>query len=184
MPTKKRPKRTRRLLKRADIARREKARKLEARKPKMKFGKRSVGALPLHIIPMPTKKRPKPPLYYVERDTETPNLCIRVTPTTKTFFWQKTINRVQKRVTIGRYPEINVKQARAIADDIAGDYSQGTDVQERRAAARNEMTLGELWLDYRENRPRKIEGQYSPSVISLRPAEQCRCSSVGRAGVL
>ena len=159
MTSKKRSKRSKKLLLRGKIARREKAKKTE-----LKFGKRTVGALPLHVV---DRSLDKPPLYYVKRDTETKHLCIRVTPTTKTFFWEKTIKRVQKRVTIGRFPEIDVELARAIADDIAADYTKGTDPQERRAAARNEMTLGELWLDYREHRPRKIEGQYSPTLERL-----------------
>jgi len=49
----------------------------------------------------------------VFRDTQTPHLCLRVTPTAKTFYWEKTVNGSQKRVTIGRFPEINVEQARA-----------------------------------------------------------------------
>ena len=159
MPTKEPPKPKKRLLLRGKIARRERAKKTE-----LKFGKRSISALPLHVV---DRSLDKPPLYYVKRDTVTPHFCIRVTPTTKTFFWERTIKRVQKRITIGRFPEINVGQAREIADDIAGDYAKGIDVQESRTSAREEMTLGELWLDYRENRPRKIEGQYSPTLERL-----------------
>jgi integrase len=123
----------------------------------IKFGKRTIGAL------RPPKVKP----YYVKRDTETPHLCIRVTPTAKSFFWEKTINRVQKRVNIGRFPEISIEQARNLADDIAADYVKGIDVQASRAAARDEMTLGDLWLDYREHRPRKREGEYSPTLEKL-----------------
>ena len=160
MSSKKRSKRSKKLLLRGKIARRE-----EAKKTELKFGKRTVGALPLHVV---DRSLDKPPLYYVKRDAVTPHFCIRVTPTTKTFFWEKTIkNKGQKRITIGRFPEINVEQAREIADDIAADYAKGIDVQERRASARNEMTLGELWLDYREHRQRKIEGKYSPTLERL-----------------
>lgn len=80
----------------------------------------------------------------IRRDTQTPHLCIRVTPTARTLFWEKTIRGVQKRVTIGGFPEINVEQARAQAADIAADFVKGIDVQENRSAARDEKTLGDL----------------------------------------
>jgi integrase len=70
--------------------------------------------------------------------------------------------RSQKRVTIGRFPEINVEQARVIASDIAADYAKGIDVQEERQSKGAELTLGDLWDDYRENRARRIPGTYSP----------------------
>ena len=76
---------------------------------RIKFGKRNVGALPSP----PTGKR------NIYRDTMTPHYCIRVTPTAKTFFWENTIRGVQKRVTIGRFPEINIDQASEIAYDKA-----------------------------------------------------------------
>ena len=47
----------------------------------------------------------------IYRDTRTPHLCLRVTPTAKTFYWEKTVRGSQKRVTIGRFPELNVEQA-------------------------------------------------------------------------
>jgi integrase len=112
---------------------------------RIKFGKRTIAAL------RPPKVKP----YYVKRDSETPCLFVRVTPSAKSFFWQKTIRRAQKRVNIGRFPEINVEQARAKAGDISADYVKGVDVQDTRKAQRDEMTLGELWLHYRDNRDRK-----------------------------
>ena len=148
MPTKKRPKHTRRLLKRGKKATPRKTH------PKKNFTKRWVAGL----AHPPKGQRD----FYL--DTGTPRLCLRVTPTAKTFYWEKTVEGSTKRITIGRFPEINVEQAREIANDIAADYAKGVDVQESRKSAREEMTLGELWLDYRENRPRKIEGEYSPTL--------------------
>ena len=91
----------------------------------------------------------------IYRDTRTPHLCLRVTPTAKTFYWEKTVRGSQKRVTIGRFPEINVEQARAKAADIAADYVKEKDVQAERRLKRNEGTFGDLWADYREKRPRR-----------------------------
>ena len=100
----------------------------------------------------------------IYRDTHTPHLCLRVTPTAKTFYWEKTVRGVQKRVTIGRFPEINVEQARVQAADIAADYVKGVDVQENRSAKRGEGTFGELWQDYRKRRKRKVEGKDSQAL--------------------
>ena len=100
----------------------------------------------------------------IYRDTHTPHLCLRVTPTAKTFYWEKTVRGVQKRVTIGRFPEINVEQAREQAADIAADYVKGIDVQEVRSAKRGEGTFGELWDDYRERRKRKVPGKNSQAL--------------------
>ena len=100
----------------------------------------------------------------IYRDTHTPHLCLRVTPTAKTFYWEKTVRGVQKRVTIGKFPELNVEQARAQAADIAADYVKGIDVQETRAASRSEGTFGDLWEDYRERRRRKVVGKDSKAL--------------------
>lgn len=157
MAQKKSPRRQRKLLLRKKLGQRiraaeEKATRKEA--PRIKFTKTKVASLP----------HPAKGGRDVYRDTHTPHLCIRVTPTAKTFYWEKTVSGAQKRVTICRFPEINVEQARAQADDIAADYVKGIDVQEARAAKRGEGTFGELWDDYRERRRRKIEGKNSQAL--------------------
>jgi integrase len=139
MPKKKKRKRSRRLLLR--------------KKPgpviqRINLTKRSVAAL-AH----PPEGRD------IYRDERSDRLYLRVTPTVKTFYWEKTVKRIQKRVNIGRFPEINPEQARAKADDISADYVKGIDVQANRRSERNEATFGDLWKDYRENRPRRTDAQ-------------------------
>lgn len=146
----KRAKRSKKLLLRAKLARREKATRRSAAE-RITFTKRTVDV----IAHPPAGERA------IYRDSRTPHLCLRVTPTAKTFYWEKTVLGRQKRVTIGRFPEINVEQARALAADIAADYVKGTDVQQKRRAKREEATFGELWTDYRENRPRRNGSKYS-----------------------
>ena len=116
-------------------------------KPQQKkflFGKRAIESLP-------TPDKGKRAVY---RDERTPYLFLRVTPSAKTFFWQKKIKGKQHTVTIGKYPSIIADQARDQAGEIAADYVKGTDVQAEIRADRQEMTLGELWADYRVNRER------------------------------
>ncbi len=157
MPQKKSPRRQRKLLLRKKLSQRIRAAEEKATRketPRIKFTKTKVASLP----------HPAKGGRDVYRDTHTPHLCIRVTPTAKTFYWEKTVRGAQKRVTIGRFPEINVEQARAQADDIAADYVKGIDVQEARSAKRGEGTFGDLWDDYRERRRRKVEGKNSQAL--------------------
>ncbi len=108
------------------------------------FGKRAIESLP-------TPETGKRAIY---RDERTPYLFLRVTPSAITFFWQKKVKGRQHTVTIGKYPSINVDQARDQAGEIAADYVKGTDVAAEAREARQEMTVGELWADFRVNRRR------------------------------
>lgn len=108
------------------------------------FGKTSINNLPTPA----TGKRS------IHRDERNQYLFLRVTPTAKTFYWQQTIKGKQHTVTIGKFPAINAEQARDKAKEITADYVMGTDVQAEIRADRQEMTLGELWADYRVNRKR------------------------------
>jgi integrase len=128
---------------------------------RINFTKRSVAALP-----HPPEGRD------IYRDERSDRLYLRVTPTVKTFYWEKTVKRSQKRVNIGRFSEINPEQARAKADDISADYVKGIDVQAIRRAERNEATFGDLWKDYRENRPRRTDAQKAAGEYSRNLEQQ------------
>ena len=102
-----------------------------------KFGKRSIEALP---TPDPGKRA-------IYRDQVNQYLFLRVTPTAKTFFWQRTVKGKQHKVTISKFPAFNADQARDRAEEITADYVKGTDVEAEARDARSELTLGELWAD-------------------------------------
>lgn len=119
-----------------------------------RFGKKRISALA-------TPERGKRAIY---RDSETPHLCLRVTPTARTFFWEKTVARKQRRVTIGKFPGINAEQARDKAKDISADYVKGIDVAGAKRAKGDEMTLADLWQDFKANRKRKIPGKESTAL--------------------
>jgi integrase len=114
------------------------------------FGKRSIEALP----------DPEPGKRYPCQDTRNPYLFLRVTRnkkdthTTKTFYWQRTINSKQKTVTIDNFRAINIDLARDRAEEIAARYTMGEDVEAEAREARSQLTLGELWADFRVNRKR------------------------------
>ncbi len=108
------------------------------------FGKKVIESLP---TPETGKRK-------VYSDKKTQYLFLRVTPSARTFFWQKRISGAQKTITIGKFPSINAEQARDKADWIAAQYTQGVDVQATVRESHGGMTLGELWADFRLNRAR------------------------------
>lgn len=138
----------------ATRTKKRKKRRKQRQTNRIKFTKTS-----LQNLPTPRKGTRN---YY--RDEKIPHLALRVTPTAKTFYWEARINGRQRKITLGRYPAISIDQARELAQEISGDYAKGIDVKEERSLSRDEMTLGDLWHDYRENRKRKVPGQYSPTL--------------------
>jgi len=108
------------------------------------FGKKVIESLP---IPVKGQRA-------IYRDKRKPHLFLRVTPTAKTFFWQKKIKGKQHTITIDKFGTINVDQAHDRADDIAADYVKGIDVQAEARKTSSGLTLGELWTDFRLNRAR------------------------------
>jgi hypothetical protein len=111
---------------------------IDSSKPQKKifnFGKRSIEALP---TPEPGKRA-------IYRDQVNQYLFLRVTPTAKTFFWQRTVKGKQHKVTISKYPAFNADQAWDRAEEITADYVQGIDVEADARDARSELKLGELW---------------------------------------
>ena len=95
----------------------------------------------------------------IYRDTRTPHFCIRHTPTVKSFFWEKTVRGRKTRVTIGPYPELNPENARKRAEAISADYVNGIDVAAAKKGDRDELTLGALWQDFKQNRQRRVIGK-------------------------
>ena len=80
----------------------------------------------------------------IYRDKQNQYLFLRVTPSTKTFFWQRNVKGKQHTVTISKFPAINADQARDRASEITADYVKGTDVEAEIRADRQEMTLGRI----------------------------------------
>ena len=83
-------------------------------------------------------------------DSVAPSLAIRVTAAgVRSFVVVKKINGKAQRLTLGRYPELRLSDARQAASGIAGELAQGNDpVAMRRAARARKMTLADLWPAY------------------------------------
>lgn len=83
-------------------------------------------------------------------DSEVKGYGVRITSGgTRTFIIQKRINGKDKRVTLGRYPEITEEQARKLAQAHIGKIAEGKDpVAEKATQEVQAKTLREVIADY------------------------------------
>ncbi len=93
----------------------------------------------------------------IYHDTKTQGLQLRVT-SVKTFF----VNRRMKggnpeRITLGRYPEMTIEQARRKTKEIIHDIAEGMNPAEIKRGRKAELTFSELFDEYieRHSKPSK-----------------------------
>ncbi len=108
------------------------------------FTKKTIDALP---IPETGKRD-------TYHDTKTAGLQLRVTSTgAKTFsVYRRTKGGAPERVTLGRYPEMTIEQARKSSAEINLHINAGKNPADRLREAKREMTLSDLFQEYMERR--------------------------------
>lgn len=114
---------------------------------KFNFTKKSIERLP---IPESGKRE-------VYHDTETQGLQIRVT-SVKTFFVNRRIKGGNpERITIGRYPDITIEQARRKTKEIIYEIAEGKNPAEVKRIGKAELKFSELFTEYmeRHSKPNK-----------------------------
>jgi integrase len=84
-----------------------------------------------------------------------PYLFVRVTPQTKTFFYQRTIKARQKRHTIGQYPGTTLKDAKKASEALSSRYAMGEDVEATERERRAIWTVEAAWREYVKKNQRK-----------------------------
>lgn len=95
---------------------------------------------------------------YELRDAAIPGFLLKVTPTGRKVFMVAYVanNGQRRKPAIGRFGEITVEQARAIAQDWLADVRKGRDPSAEKSAARRAPTVKELFerfiADYSEPR--------------------------------
>lgn len=111
----------------------------------MHLNKRTVDQLPIPAISKPGQTAQKK--YY---DDELKGFGVRVTSGgTKAFFLEKLMKNKLRRITLGRYPDITVEQARNQAKQELGKIAAGLDpATERQLARIKGITLYEVFQDY------------------------------------
>lgn len=114
---------------------------------KFKFTKKDIDALS-------TPESGKRDIYH---DTEIRGLQLRVT-SVKTFFVNRRIKGGDpERITLGRYPEMTIEQARRKTIEILHDIAEGKNPAEVKRGKKAELTFAELFGDYmeRHSKPNK-----------------------------
>jgi len=110
----------------------------------MKITKLVVDKLP---IPVGQVKKTAQKRYY---DDMLKGFGVRVTSGgTKAFFVEKLVGNKLRRITVGRYPELTVEQARKEAQKVLGKIATGIDpIAERKEKRAKSVTLKEVFTDY------------------------------------
>ena len=104
------------------------------------------------LNPAPKGKR------LIYRDARMPSLMLRVTEQgTKSFSICRKIKRRPVRITIGKFPNISIENARTKAAQKITDIANGANPNEEKKKLNNEMTFGELFEEFMErySRPYK-----------------------------
>ncbi len=100
-------------------------------------------------------------------DTETPALAVCVTcKGARTFYLSRRIGGTPKRIRLGRYPEMNVAQARKAASRLNSEVADGKDPHAERQIRRGSETLEDVFDRFIEaptrrrqpKAPRTVEG--------------------------
>jgi hypothetical protein len=88
------------------------------------------------------------------RDGQLKGFAVRVTASgVKSFIVEKLVNGKVRRMTIGRYGEITVEQARREAQKLLGKIATGIDPRAEQQATRlQSLTLQEVFQDYTKAR--------------------------------
>ncbi|CAK0763722.1 Integrase family protein [Gammaproteobacteria bacterium] len=80
-------------------------------------------------------------------------LQLRVTATAKTFFMQKRVNGTPERVTLGRFPDMTIEQARKKAAEVNATIAKGeSPIAAKRRTIMESKTLSEAFSDYLNRR--------------------------------
>ena len=82
----------------------------------------------------------------------------------KTFVLYRKIKGRPERITIGRYPDIAIEQARKQADVLNAKIANGINPNEERRAIRNEMTLKELFDQYLERYAKEYKKSWKEDI--------------------
>jgi integrase len=147
---------------------------------KINFTKAVIDALP---IPESGKRD-------THHDIKTSGLQLRITSTgIRTFSVYRRIKGGDpERITLGRYPDMTVEQARREAVRIAADISDGKNPAEVKRGHRAELTFSELFGDYmeRHSKPNKktwFEDQAQFRLYLEKPLGKKKLSSIDRKSI-
>ncbi|MBL4571835.1 MAG: integrase family protein [Gammaproteobacteria bacterium] len=106
-----------------------------------------------HVLPSPRKPNGKRTQSFY-RDSTIPGFALRVTTHgAKSFIVEKRIGNKVKRITLGRYGNLTVEQAKKEAMKVLGKVASGRDpIAEKKQARLEVISLGDTFDDYLKTR--------------------------------
>lgn len=103
-----------------------------------------ISKLSVQQLSIPEKEK-----YKIYRDDKLTGFCVRVTRNgVKTFIVDKKVDKKVRRITIGRFGQLTVEQARQQAQKILSQLCIGINPQEDKDKDNNLITLGSAFEDY------------------------------------
>lgn len=145
---------------------------------KIKFTKENIDTLP---TPEPGKRD-------IYHDTKTSGLQLRVTGV-KTFFVNRRIKGGDpERITLGRYPDMTIEQARRKTMEILHDIAEGKNPAEVKRGKKAELTFADLFTEYleRHSKPNKRTWREDESKYKTyleRPLGKKKLSAIDRRDI-
>jgi integrase len=123
-------------------------------------------------------------------DSNTSGLQLRITSTgVKTFSVYRRIKRGDpERITLGRYPDMTIEQARREANRISLDISDGKNPAEVKRGHKAELTFSELFAEYleRHSKPKKktwAEDKAQFETYLVKPLGKKKLSAIDRKSI-
>jgi integrase len=123
------------------------------------------------------------------QDTKTTGLQLRVTSNgTKTFSVLRRIQGTLERITIGRYPDLTVEQARRKATQINADIANDVNPGEVKRGRKRELTFSELFAEYLERHSKRNKRTWTEDVSKFKiylekPLGSKKLSTIDRASI-
>ncbi len=124
----------------------------------------------------------------IYHDTKTSGLQLRVTGV-KTFFVNRRIKGGDpERITVGRYPEMTIEQARRKTMEILHDIAEGKNPAEVKRGKKAELTFADLFTEYleRHSKPNKRTWREDESKYKTyleRPLGKKKLSAIDRRDI-
>jgi integrase len=106
----------------------------------------------------------------------------------KSFILYRKINGKPERITLGRYPDLTIEQARGKASEINSDIANGLNPSEVKRGRKAELTFADLFAEYleRHSKPHKktwIEDVSQFKTYLAKPLGNKKLSVIDRASI-
>ena len=122
-------------------------------------------------------------------DAKVPGFGVRLSAGgARSFVLYRKINRRPQIITLGRYPSLSVDRARKLAEEHNGAIARGLNPQDQKAAARAEITFGDLFQEYLDKYARTHKRTWESDAtryrLYLKPWANRQLTRISRAHVL